>query len=55
MIKISAKMVQNKKRNLFWHFGDIKEDPDFLSNVITCNETQLFQCDPETKWCNGNQ
>jgi hypothetical protein len=27
----------------------IEEDPDFLNSVITCDETWLFQCDPETK------
>jgi hypothetical protein len=26
-----------------------EEDPDFLNSVITCNETWLFQYDPETK------
>jgi hypothetical protein len=27
----------------------IEEDPDFLNSVITCDETCLFQCDPENK------
>jgi histone-lysine N-methyltransferase SETMAR len=27
----------------------IEEDPDFLNSVITCNETWLFQYDPEIK------
>jgi hypothetical protein len=26
-----------------------EEDPDFLNSVVTCNETWLFQYDPETK------
>jgi hypothetical protein len=26
-----------------------EEDPDFLNSVITCDETWLFQYDPETK------
>jgi histone-lysine N-methyltransferase SETMAR len=27
----------------------IEEDPDFLNSVVTCDETWLFQYDPETK------
>jgi hypothetical protein len=27
----------------------IEEDPDFLDSVVTCDETWLFQYDPETK------
>jgi hypothetical protein len=27
----------------------IEEDPNFLSSVVTCDETWLFQYDPETK------
>jgi hypothetical protein len=30
-------------------FGKIEEDPDFLNGVVTCDETWLFQYDPETK------
>ena len=28
---------------------NIENDPDFFQNVITCNETWIFQYDPETK------
>jgi hypothetical protein len=27
----------------------IEEDPDFLNSVITCDETRIFQYNPETK------
>jgi hypothetical protein len=27
----------------------IEEDPDFLNSVVTCDETWLFQYDPQTK------
>lgn len=27
----------------------MNEQPDFLGNVITCDETWIFQYDPETK------
>jgi hypothetical protein len=27
----------------------IEEDPDYLNSVIICDETWLFQYDPETK------
>jgi hypothetical protein len=30
-------------------FEKIEENPDFLNSVITCDETWLFQYDPETK------
>ena len=29
--------------------GNIKNDTDFFQNVITCDETWIFQYDPETK------
>jgi hypothetical protein len=29
--------------------GKTEEDPDFLNSVVTCDETWLFQYDPETK------
>jgi len=28
---------------------NIENDPDFFLNVITCDETWIFQYDPETK------
>jgi hypothetical protein len=28
---------------------ETEEDPDFLNSVVTCDETWLFQYDPETK------
>jgi len=28
---------------------NIENDPDFFQNVITCDETWIFQYDPETK------
>jgi len=27
-----------------------ENDPDFLENVITCDESWFFQCDPESKY-----
>jgi len=30
-------------------FENIENDPDFFQNVITCDETWVFQYDPETK------
>lgn len=27
----------------------IKDDPSFINNIITCDETWIFTCDPKTK------
>lgn len=58
MTKVCAKMVpknltQEQKDNRKAICSDImerlKEEPDLLTRVITCDETWVFQYDPETK------
>jgi ABC-type xylose transport system substrate-binding protein len=58
MMKVCAKMVpknlsQKQKGNRENIRSDIMEriteQPDVLENIITCNETWIFQYDPETK------
>jgi hypothetical protein len=36
-------------RDVSKRLEQIEEDPDFLNSVVTCEETWLFQYDPETK------
>jgi hypothetical protein len=56
--KVCAKMVPknfNKDQKLNREemcqnvFEKTEEDPDFFNSVVTCNETWLFQHNPETK------
>jgi len=57
MKKMCAKVVQKtltleQKEHLVIYcvdtFENIENDPDFFKNVITCDETWIFQYDPET-------
>jgi hypothetical protein len=57
MKKVCAKMVPknlsidqklNREEMCQNVFEKIEEDPDFLNSVITCDETWLFEYDPET-------
>jgi predicted transcriptional regulator len=55
--KVCAKMVpknlsEDQKLNreeMCQNVLEKTEDPDFLNSVVTCDETWLFQYDPETK------
>jgi hypothetical protein len=58
MKKVCAKMVpknlskdQKLNREEMYHnvLKKTEEDPDFLNSAVTCDETWLFQYDPETK------
>jgi orotate phosphoribosyltransferase-like protein len=54
MKKVCAKMVpknlsEDQKLNREEMLEKIEEVPDFLNSVVTCDETWLFQYDPETK------
>lgn len=58
MTKICAKMVpknltqeqKDHRKNICSDIMDrLKEQPDLLTNVVTCDETWIFQYDPETK------
>jgi histone-lysine N-methyltransferase SETMAR len=56
MKKLCAKMVpKNLSEDQKLNGRDVSnvlekiEDPDFLNSVVTCDETWLFQYDPETK------
>jgi hypothetical protein len=58
MKKVCAKMVpknlsEDQKLNREEMCQNVlektEEDPDFLNSVVTCDETWLFQYDPETK------
>jgi hypothetical protein len=58
MKKVCAKMVPknlskdqklNREEMCQNVMEKIEEDPDFLNSVVTCDETWLFQYDPETK------
>jgi histone-lysine N-methyltransferase SETMAR len=58
MIKVCAKMVAknmsedqklNSEEMCQNVLGKTEEDPDFLNSVVTCDETWLFQYDPDTK------
>ena len=59
MSKVCAKLVPknltaDQKLKRFQDCSDtverLKDDPDLLNRVITCDETWIFQYDPETKW-----
>ena len=58
MTKVCAKVVprlltpdqkENRKRICAEILEQIEANPNFLENVITCDETWIFQYDPETK------
>jgi orotate phosphoribosyltransferase-like protein len=58
MKKVYAKMVPknlskdqklNREKMCQNVLEKTEEDPDFLNSVVTCDETWLFQYDPETK------
>jgi len=39
----------NSNEHLCWNSSNIQNDPNFLENIITCDESRFFLYDPESK------
>lgn len=46
---LSEEKQLKRKEMYFVILQYMEEDPDFLTSVLTCNETYLFQHNPETE------
>jgi hypothetical protein len=47
--EIERRSETEQGRDVSQRLEKIEEDPDFLNSVVTCDETWLFQYDPDAK------